>query len=779
MTHTAKARQYAADVLAGKIPACKWARLACKRFEDDLAREGDPAWLYRYDEEAAHKACRFAELMPHVKGKWAKRDAHGRRQLMRLEPWQCFILCNIFGWLRKTDGKRRFHKASVYVPRKNGKSFFGAAIGLYMLAADGEEGAEVYSGATSRKQAMEVFKPAWQMVRAMKDFQDHYEATVSGTYKNPTSVHCTGTNSKFEPVIGKPGDGASPHCAIVDEYHEHQTSDLYDTMDTGMGAREQPLLLVISTAGDNLAGPCKEDWDSLAALLEDESGDRDETRFGIIYTLDSKPQTVRVGGIEAIETLERAFACHNVSTTKIEKLSREACAARVTTDGGARTGQIDAISTPTDRPAHATCAVPVTNNGCSTRIQNERRRPSESEPFGQRLIKTGCAQPGQGGGLSQSQSGPSLISDGSQDTESRPTSLTDGSGNRAARVVYAEKQASRSASITAMIRESCGDCSARNATAQSVCSEILREACGERSSIYGAEKFAKLHDDGSVSITFPPDDWTTEAALIKANPNWGVSIIPAKTLQDQANARKDARKQGAFRTKHTNAWIQSMDAYFNSEEWAACKGDFKPDDMLGKSCILAGDFANKSDLTTLVHLFPLAEGKFRVFCRHYTPRGTVAQEENQHYRAWERGGWLTVTEGNVIDYAAIIADAKEACAKFDVKEMPFDPNRAWGVFPQLQSAGVPVVEYRIVVLTMSEPMKFLASLMRSGKIEHNGDPVLTWAISNVVAQEDRKENVFPNKPSAEKKIDPAVALIMALGRSMVQVETSTPGIQSW
>lgn len=568
MTHSDKARQYAADVLRAdgdpkKIPACKFVRLACKRFEDDLAQQGNPAWLYRYDEEAAHKACRFAELMPHVKGKWAKKDAQGRRQLMRLEPWQCFILCNIFGWLRKRDGKRRFHKASIYVPRKNGKSFFGATIGLYMLAADGEEGAEVYSGATSRKQAMEVFKPAWQMVRAMKDFREYYAATVSGTYKNPTSVHCTDTNSKFEPVIGKPGDGASPHCAIVDEYHEHQTSDLYDTMDTGMGAREQPLLLVISTAGDNLAGPCKEDWDSLAALLEDESGDRDETRFGIIYTLDKG------------------------------------------------------------------------------------------------------------------------------------------------------------------------------------------------------------------------DSWTTEAALIKANPNWGVSIIPAKTLQDQANATKDARKQGAFRTKHTNAWVQSMNSYFNSEEWAACRRDIKPDLMLGKPCILAGDFANKSDLTTLIHLFPMDGGVFRVFAKHYTPRGTVAREENQHYQAWERGGWLTVTEGNVIDYAAIIADAAEACAKFDVKEMPFDPNRAWGVFPQLQAAGVPVIEYRIVVLTMSEPMKFLAALMRSGKIEHNGDPILAYAISNVVAQEDKKENVFPNKPSAEKKIDPAVALIMALGRAMVKVETVQPGVFTW
>ena len=156
----------------------------------------------------------------HVKGReWAGKH-------IVLEPWQCFILAVVFGWVRKTDGLRRFREIYAEIPRKSGKSVLGACIGLYMFAADGEPGAEVYSGATSEKQAWEVFGPARQMCLKNPSFVSHF-----GIHVGAKNLHILDNASKFEPVIGKPGDGASPHCAIVDEYHEHQTPDLYDTMD--------------------------------------------------------------------------------------------------------------------------------------------------------------------------------------------------------------------------------------------------------------------------------------------------------------------------------------------------------------------------------------------------------------------------------------------------------------------------------------------------------------------------------------------------------------------
>jgi len=104
--------------------------------------------------------------------------------------------------------------------------------------------------------------------------------------------------------------------------------------------------------------------------------------------------------------------------------------------------------------------------------------------------------------------------------------------------------------------------------------------------------------------------------------------------------------------------------------------------------------------------------------------------------------------------------------------MPSDPNRAWGVLPALEKEGVPMVEYRNTVLTMSEPMKELDALIRSGRIIHNGDPILAWAIGNVTGRYDLKDNVYPNKESVTAKIDPVVAALMAIGRAMTREESA-------
>jgi len=270
----AVAEQYAKDVLSGEIPACKWVRLACQRHLDDLAWQDGDEFPFRFDSKSAQKACAFIEHMPHTKGKWA---AGG--ETLTLEPWQVFMVSSVFGWKRKRDDMRRFRRAFLLVPRKNGKSALAAAIGNYMFAADGEHGAEVYSGATTEKQAWEVFRPARLMANKRPDLLSHYGITV-----NASNMHILKNESRFEPLIGKPGDGASPSCAIVDEYHEHQTDAMFDTMETGMGAREQPLMLVITTAGDNIAGPCYQLQHDAQQMLEGTRTD-DET-FALIYGID-------------------------------------------------------------------------------------------------------------------------------------------------------------------------------------------------------------------------------------------------------------------------------------------------------------------------------------------------------------------------------------------------------------------------------------------------------------------------------------------------------------
>lgn len=269
--------KYAEDVVNGKVVACKWVRKAAERYLNDLKRTDFP---YIFDESKAERVLKFAGVLPHVKGRWARPDpVTGELQRFIPEPWQIFVLMNIFGWVKKSSGFRRFNRISLYLPRKNGKSFLACAIGWWMFAKDGEPGAEVYCGATTEAQAWEVFRPARQMAIIEEALQKDLGVRVFGK-----TLSLSSDGSRFQPIIGKPGDGASPHCAIVDEYHEHLDSNHHDTMKTGMGAREQPLLLIISTAGDNLAGPCREDWADCEKLLDGVY--EDEQHFSVIWTID-------------------------------------------------------------------------------------------------------------------------------------------------------------------------------------------------------------------------------------------------------------------------------------------------------------------------------------------------------------------------------------------------------------------------------------------------------------------------------------------------------------
>jgi len=273
--HIADVWDYVEDVRSGKRKANRWEKLAVDRFVKDIDRQGDDDWPWVFDEYKAARPIRFMEKFPHVKGHWAK--LRGAERRIRLQPWQKFIVANLFGWVSRETGLRRFNEAYVEIPRKNGKSMLAALIGLYMLAPDGEAGAEVYCGATSQKQALEVFKPAKLMAERQPHYRSKYAVAVNARDLKRKD------ESIFQPVIGKPGDGSSPSCAIVDEYHEHQDETLYSTMDTGMLARLQPILLVITTAGDNLEGPCHRHQRQCKKVLD---GLEDERLFVIIFTID-------------------------------------------------------------------------------------------------------------------------------------------------------------------------------------------------------------------------------------------------------------------------------------------------------------------------------------------------------------------------------------------------------------------------------------------------------------------------------------------------------------
>lgn len=563
--YAAIARRYADDVDRGRIPAGKSIRLQCRRFLDELKRQKDKDFPFRFDTDKAARVCRFIERLPHSKGKWAR-----AKETLRLEPWQVWILACTFGWLRKRDGLRRFRVLFVVVPRKNGKSALSAGIGLYMFCADGEFGAEVYSGATNEKQAWEVFGPARLMAQRTPPLLRRFGIEVAAK-----ALAIPGDGSKFETIIGDPGDGQSPSCSIHDEYHEHADDRQIDTMRTGMGARDQPLQVKITTAGDNLAGPCyaaiQEEREKLAGIGHNGGPPLDDETFFVEYTIDEG------------------------------------------------------------------------------------------------------------------------------------------------------------------------------------------------------------------------DDWRSELALRKANPNYAVSVGADFLLAEQANAIRTPRKAGVFKTKHLDLWVAAKAAYFDVEAWRRCHSPDIPaiadeaihlEFLKGRRCIAGIDLASKVDIAALELLFPPLGAKatrddpYYRLGWYFLPTETVLKVPA--YEGWHAQQLITTNPGEIIDYDEILEKLRDVRGLFQLEQVAYDPHQANYFVTTAMKDGFPMLEYRQVVINMSEPMKELDALTRAGAIAHGGCPVMEWQINNVVAKVDKKDNVYPDKLRAEAKIDNTVALIMALGTAMTREEEDMP-----
>jgi phage terminase large subunit-like protein len=270
--YVAIAKRYADGVVSGKIVACHWVKRACQRQLDDLARD----WQYKFDAKKANRICAFAEGLPHIKGEWAKRGEH-----LILEPWQIFIYTTVFGWIDKSTGLRRFRIVYNEMARKNGKSAMSAPVGIYMLCADGEQGAEIYSAATTRDQARIVWEAAKIMVERERGLREAFGVDTSAH-----SIFQTGTASRFQALSaeGNSLDGLNIHCGIIDELHAHQTDKVYNVIESSRGSRLQPLIWIITTAGFNQSAVCFQQRNYLTQVLNGVV--QDESYFGIIYCLD-------------------------------------------------------------------------------------------------------------------------------------------------------------------------------------------------------------------------------------------------------------------------------------------------------------------------------------------------------------------------------------------------------------------------------------------------------------------------------------------------------------
>lgn len=233
-----------------------------------------PKDQYFFDDKAADKACDFFGHLSHIKGRMAGKP-------FALEPWQRDrIVRPLFGWKRK-DGTRKYRTAYIEIPRKNGKSTLCAGIALYLLFCDGEKGAEVYSVAGTRDQALMVFDPAVAMLRRIP-----WLAEECHIFKSQKRV--VYENSFYRAVAAEAGQihGTNPHGIIFDELHVQPSRELWDTFQTGRGERRQPLTVAITTAGYDRSSICWEIHEYARRVADPKDSLKDDSFLSVIYGID-------------------------------------------------------------------------------------------------------------------------------------------------------------------------------------------------------------------------------------------------------------------------------------------------------------------------------------------------------------------------------------------------------------------------------------------------------------------------------------------------------------
>lgn len=284
------------------------------------------------------------------------------------------------------------------------------------------------------------------------------------------------------------------------------------------------------------------------------------------------------------------------------------------------------------------------------------------------------------------------------------------------------------------------------------------------------EVLAKTVEDetqfGIIYTIDEGDDWKTEAALIKANPNWGVSVMPKMVLPLQLKAITLASAANNFKTKHLDVWCQAGAAWMDMTAWHKGERVVDLDDFEGRPCVIGLDLGAKNDLTAKVYVFK-TEGddgrpRYQVFSRLYLPQTAIDKGTVSQYSGWADTGVIQVTGGAMTDMTRIEEELREDLSRFDVQAIAYDPWQATQLAGNLSEDGAPMVEYRNTVQNISEPMKWLEALVQDGRLDHDGNPAMTWMMGNVVAKVDAKDNIFPRKERYESKIDGPVALIYAL-----------------
>lgn len=285
----------------------------------------------------------------------------------------------------------------------------------------------------------------------------------------------------------------------------------------------------------------------------------------------------------------------------------------------------------------------------------------------------------------------------------------------------------------------------------------------------------KVLENPAIDPTFLPiiweapadADWRDEKVWHQANPALG----DFRSLEELRAACKRAQEipaqENVFRRLYLNQWTEQASRWLSLANWDACQAP-RPKPLEGRPCYVGLDLSSTTDLTALVAVFPDEAGAFDVLAQFFVPQDSMrlrSTRDRVPYDHWSRAGQLVATPGNVVDYDAVRATLQEWDARFDVKEIAFDPWNATDLTVRLTAQdGLTCVAMRQGFVSLSAPTKALEKAVLSRTLRHDGHPVLRWNVSNVSVETDAAGNLKPSKKVSTDRIDGVVALIMAIDR---------------
>lgn len=258
------------------------------------------------------------------------------------------------------------------------------------------------------------------------------------------------------------------------------------------------------------------------------------------------------------------------------------------------------------------------------------------------------------------------------------------------------------------------------------------------------------------------DDVWDEKTWFKANPALGVFRSLEEFRQSATRAKELPTEEAKFRRLYLNQWVNGEISWLDMKRWYMCDEIVKEEELLGKTCWLGMDLSATTDLTSVNLEFRLDNGKYAMINHSFMPKNRIQDKEKVDrvpYSVWINQGYITATDGDVVDYEFVKQWIRDTAVKYQIKEICYDPWNATQIANDLENEGFTLVAIRQGYQTLSEATKDMASLILQKRIIHNNNPVLAWAVSNCVVRQDPNGNITLDKSKAKNRIDPVASLI--------------------